>query len=63
MEKVGEFTDPATAIPGTSGKHPITAAIGTAITGGMENAGTKGYLMVGSTWVAVLPNPLRNFDP
>jgi hypothetical protein len=33
-------------IPGTSGKHPITAAIGTALTGGKEMAGTKGYLAV-----------------
>jgi hypothetical protein len=33
-------------LPGTSGKHPIVAAIGTAITGGKSNAGTKGYLMV-----------------
>ncbi|KEZ45318.1 Integral membrane protein [Scedosporium apiospermum] len=57
MEKVGEFTDPATTIPGTSGKHPITAAIGTAITGGMENAGTKGYLMA---YIKELEeNPLR----
>jgi len=33
-------------LPGTSGKHPIAEAIGTAITGGKKNAGTKGYLMV-----------------
>lgn len=33
-------------LPGTSGKHPFAAAIGTAITGGKKNAGTKGYLMV-----------------
>ena len=33
-------------IPGTSGKHPIAAAIGTAVTGGKQNAGTKGYLAV-----------------
>jgi len=46
MEKVGDLTNPGQVIPGTSGKHPITAAIGTAITGGKENAGTKGYLMV-----------------
>ncbi|KFH43959.1 PXMP2/4 family protein-like protein [Hapsidospora chrysogenum ATCC 11550] len=31
-------------IPGTSGKHPIAAAVGTALTGGKEMAGTKGYL-------------------
>lgn len=47
IDKVGEITDPSVQIPGTSGKHPITAAVGTAITGGKENAGTKGYLMVG----------------
>ena len=33
-------------LPGTSGKHPHLAKIGTAITGGKENAGTKGYLAV-----------------
>ena len=33
-------------LPGTSGKHPISAAVGTAITGGKEMAGTKGYLAV-----------------
>lgn len=33
-------------IPGTSGKHPIAEAVGTAITGGLRNAGTKGYLAV-----------------
>ncbi|GAB1320846.1 hypothetical protein MFIFM68171_11056 [Madurella fahalii] len=31
-------------LPGTSGKHPIAAVVGTAITGGRKNAGTKGYL-------------------
>jgi hypothetical protein len=31
-------------IPGTSGKHPIAARVGTALTGGRQNAGTKGYL-------------------
>ncbi len=34
-------------LPGTSGKHPIAEAVGTAITGGKGNAGTKGYLAVG----------------
>lgn len=34
-------------LPGTTGKHPISEAIGTAITGGKQNAGTKGYLAVG----------------
>lgn len=33
-------------IPGTSGKHPISEAVGTALTGGKQMAGTKGYLMV-----------------
>lgn len=33
-------------LPGTSGKHPHLEKIGTAITGGKGNAGTKGYLMV-----------------
>lgn len=41
-------------IPGTSGKHPIREAIGTAITGGKQNAGTKGYLAV---------RLLRRWDP
>ncbi|KAL2182020.1 uncharacterized protein P884DRAFT_296270 [Thermothelomyces heterothallicus CBS 202.75] len=31
-------------LPGTSGKHPISAVVGTALTGGRKNAGTKGYL-------------------
>lgn len=33
-------------LPGTSGKHPVAEAVGTAITGGKSNAGTKGYLRV-----------------
>jgi hypothetical protein len=33
-------------LPGTSGKHPLAAAVGTALTGGKEMAGTKGYLAV-----------------
>lgn len=33
-------------IPGTSGKHPLAEKVGTALTGGRENAGTKGYLSV-----------------
>ena len=41
-------------LPGTSGKHPIAEKIGTAITGGKANAGTKGYLMVRR--VAFLPS-------
>ena len=40
-------------LPGTSGKHPISEKIGTALTGGKANAGTKGYLMVRR--VAFLP--------
>lgn len=31
-------------LPGTSGKRPVAAAIGTALTGGKSMAGTKGYL-------------------
>lgn len=34
-------------LPGTTGKHPISEAVGTALTGGKQMAGTKGYLMVG----------------
>lgn len=33
-------------LPGTTGKHPISETIGTALTGGKKNAGTKGYLAV-----------------
>lgn len=33
-------------LPGTTGKHPISEKIGTVITGGKQNAGTKGYLAV-----------------
>ncbi|KAK5994581.1 PXMP2/4 family 3-like protein [Cladobotryum mycophilum] len=44
-------------LPGTSGKHPISEAIGTALTGGKTMAGTKGYL---ATYVKTLEkNPLR----
>ncbi|KAI1384866.1 uncharacterized protein F4822DRAFT_433405 [Hypoxylon trugodes] len=44
-------------LPGTSGKHPVAEAIGTAITGGKRNAGTKGYLMA---YINELEkNPLR----
>jgi hypothetical protein len=50
-EVVESATEAVTAakdgpLPGTSGKHPISAAIGTALTGGKEMAGTKGYLAV-----------------
>lgn len=34
------------AIPGTSGNHPLAEKVGTALTGGIGNAGTKGYLAV-----------------
>lgn len=44
-------------LPGTSGKHPVSAAIGTALTGGKEMAGTKGYL---AAYLKQLKeNPLR----
>ncbi|KAK1597238.1 Mpv17/PMP22 family protein [Colletotrichum navitas] len=44
-------------LPGTSGKHPISEAIGTAVTGGKKNAGTKGYL---AAYIRELEkNPLR----
>lgn len=33
-------------LPGTTGKHPISEAVGTALTGGKQMAGTKGYLAV-----------------
>lgn len=47
-DKVGGLLDQAEAgkIPGTKGHHPVSAVIGTALTGGMGNAGTKGYLAV-----------------
>ncbi|KAK6070615.1 Mpv17/PMP22 family protein [Seiridium cupressi] len=44
-------------LPGTSGKHPHLEKLGTAITGGKGNAGTKGYLMA---YIKQLEeNPLR----
>ncbi|KAI1337826.1 integral membrane protein [Xylariaceae sp. FL0016] len=44
-------------LPGTSGKHPHLEKIGTVITGGAKNAGTKGYLMA---YINELEkNPLR----
>ncbi|KJZ73808.1 hypothetical protein HIM_04310 [Hirsutella minnesotensis 3608] len=44
-------------IPGTSGKHPIAEKVGTALTGGLKNAGTKGYL---AAYIKQLEsNPLR----
>ncbi|AEO69558.1 uncharacterized protein THITE_2120141 [Thermothielavioides terrestris NRRL 8126] len=44
-------------LPGTSGKHPIAEVVGTALTGGRQNAGTKGYL---AAYLRQLEdNPLR----
>ena len=43
---LGGTTLVGTPLPGTSGKHPIAEAVGTALTGGKEMAGVKGYLMV-----------------
>jgi hypothetical protein len=44
-------------LPGTTGKHPISAVVGTALTGGRKNAGTKGYL---AAYLQQLEdNPLR----
>ncbi|CAK7568182.1 MAG: hypothetical protein SEPTF4163_006165 [Sporothrix epigloea] len=44
-------------IPGTSGHHPIAEVVGTALTGGRQNAGTKGYL---AAYIKQLEeNPLR----
>ncbi|PSR83748.1 integral membrane protein [Coniella lustricola] len=44
-------------LPGTTGKHPISEKIGTAITGGKLNAGTKGYL---AAYIKQLEeNPMR----
>jgi hypothetical protein len=44
-------------LPGTTGKHPISAVVGTALTGGRQNAGTKGYLA--AYLQALEDNPLR----
>ncbi|TPX11194.1 uncharacterized protein E0L32_001012 [Thyridium curvatum] len=41
----GSIAPPGGPLPGTSGKHPVAEKIGTALTGGKQNAGTKGYLM------------------
>lgn len=46
VDKVQDTFHPEKPLPGTSGKHPISEAIGTAITGGKKNAGSKGYLAV-----------------
>lgn len=59
-EKVGEAAKnifDGEPIPGTSGKRPLRAAIGTALTGGKEMAGTKGYL---AAYIKQIEeNPLR----
>ncbi|KAK0711699.1 hypothetical protein B0H67DRAFT_602439 [Lasiosphaeris hirsuta] len=51
-------TEAATGnLPGTKGHHPIAAVVGTAITGGRQNAGTKGYL---ATYIKQLEDhPMR----
>lgn len=46
-------------LPGTTGKHPMSEAIGTAITGGKQNAGTKGYLAVRLCFSTVMPQGRR----
>jgi hypothetical protein len=44
-------------IPGTTGNHPVAEKIGTALTGGRQAAGTKGYL---AAYIKQLEsNPLR----
>ncbi|PHH51003.1 Peroxisomal membrane protein PMP22 [Ceratocystis fimbriata CBS 114723] len=57
-DKVVEAVNPANGpLPGTRGKHKIADAVGTALTGGAANAGTKGYL---ATYFKQLEsNPLR----
>lgn len=58
-ERVATMLNKAEAgeIPGTKGHHPVADVIGTAITGGMGNAGTKGYL---AAYIKELEeNPLR----
>lgn len=47
----------ASTIPGTTGKHPLSAAVGTALTGGRKMAGTKGYLQAYIRQIEA--NPLR----
>lgn len=63
-EKVATMLDKAEAgdIPGTKGHHPVSAVIGTAITGGMENAGTKGYLAVRHPNSSTSRHPRRSHD-
>lgn len=45
-QNVASNTVPDGKIPGTSGKHPLAEKVGTALTGGLQSAGTKGYLAV-----------------
>jgi hypothetical protein len=50
-------SNPGGPLPGTSGKHPLAEAVGTALTGGKSAAGTKGYL---AAYLKQLEdNPLR----
>lgn len=56
---VANMLDQAEAgkIPGTKGHHPVADVIGTTLTGGLKNAGTKGYL---AAYIKELEdNPLR----
>jgi hypothetical protein len=50
-------------LPGTSGKHPIAEAVGTALTGGEKTAGTKGYLAVRfhASRTSILSRSLREY--
>ena len=64
IEFVEKALEKAENIPGTSGKHPIAAAVGTVLTGGVEMAGTKGYLAVSplpSLSVSWGPDAMRLF--
>lgn len=46
MAPMASGAPPGGSIPGTTGRHPIAEVVGTALTGGMQNAGNKGYLAV-----------------
>ncbi|KKA30834.1 hypothetical protein TD95_004664 [Thielaviopsis punctulata] len=57
-EKVVNAVNPPNGpLPGTRGKHKIADAVGTALTGGAINAGTKGYLS--AYFKQLEENPLR----
>ncbi|OAA41038.1 integral membrane protein [Metarhizium rileyi] len=57
VQNVASSAVPQGQIPGTSGKHPLAERVGTALTGGIQNAGTKGYL---AAYIKQLEsNPLR----